>query len=83
MLTFGNPYGDDMIIIPYIEMIIGICSLINSKTVGKKVARSAQEELTVLNKPNAIAAGCCVWVRLRHRAGAGNSRARGPVSCRF
>lgn len=35
-----------MIIIPYIEMIIRIFSLINSKTVGKKVAGNAQEELT-------------------------------------
>lgn len=46
ILTFGNPYDDDMIIIPYIEMIIRIFSLINSKTVGKKVAGNAQEELT-------------------------------------
>lgn len=35
-----------MIIIPYIEMIIRIFSLINLKTVGKKVAGNAQEELT-------------------------------------
>lgn len=35
LLTFGGPYIDAVIIIPYMKRMIAILSLINSKTVAK------------------------------------------------
>lgn len=52
LLTFVNPYVDAMVAIPFIERMIVILSLINSKSAAKK-----QEE-TMMNRPITIFLGC-------------------------